>query len=60
MTYLEVGPDEPLPPMSEEQLRQLGDILAATDAELQREALLGGPVPPWLTTPPAAERRAAS
>ncbi len=39
MTYIEVGPDEPLPPMTEEQLRQLGDILAAVDARMKRERL---------------------
>ncbi len=26
MTHIELGPDEPLPLMTEDQLRQLGDI----------------------------------
>ncbi len=56
-TYIEVGPDEPLPPVTEEQLRQLGDILVAVDARLEREALNGGPVPPWLAAPPSSDAR---
>ncbi len=45
MTYMEVGPEGTFPTVTEDQLRRLGDILAAVDARLERERLarLAGP-----------------
>ena len=61
-SYVEVGPHEPLPPVTEDQLRRLGDILAAVDARVERERLAGvtahGPTTPADVLAPGARRSA--